>query len=211
MAKLQYQCTMSLDGFIAGPGGDMSWLAAHLGPDPTAERIMRQTGALLVGRRTFDGDDPHKGTEHEGEPYGGGWDGPQFVLTHRVPDAPVPGVTFATDLDTVPSPQPRRPRVTATSASWAPGWPPNASGRGCSTSSTCPSCPSCWATAPGCSTTRAAPGSGSNNSNSPRPPGPPPSSSASSADVDGNPRGVEGVGAPAVMDHVPLGVRWTSS
>lgn len=99
MAKLQYQCTMSLDGFIAGPGGDMSWLAAHLGPDPTAERIMRQTGALLVGRRTFDGDDPHKGTEHEGEPYGGGWDGPQFVLTHHVPDAPVPGVTFVTDLD----------------------------------------------------------------------------------------------------------------
>src|SRR5690606_3236314 len=60
-----------------------------------------------------------------------------------------------------------------------------------------------WATAPGCSTTRAAPGSDSNSSNSPRPPGPPPSSSASSADVDG----ARGVGAPAVVDHVPLGAR----
>jgi dihydrofolate reductase len=100
MAKLQYQCAMSLDGFIAGPGGDMSWLADHLGPNPTVDEIMDETGALLVGKRTFGGDDPYKGTEHEGEPYGGGWDGPQFVLTHHIPDYSVPGVTFVGDLDT---------------------------------------------------------------------------------------------------------------
>lgn len=76
MAKLQYQCTMSLDGFIAGPGGDMSWLADHLGPDPAADELMAGTGALLVGNRTFRGDDPYKDTENEGEPYGGGWNGP---------------------------------------------------------------------------------------------------------------------------------------
>jgi hypothetical protein len=29
---------------------------------------------------------PHKGTEKEGKPFGGGWNGPQFVLTHQVPD-----------------------------------------------------------------------------------------------------------------------------
>src|SRR6266542_2333666 len=34
MAKLLYSATMSLDGFIAGPGGDMSWLTEHLGPNP---------------------------------------------------------------------------------------------------------------------------------------------------------------------------------
>lgn len=100
MAKLQYQCTMSLDGYIAGPGGDMSWLTEHLGPDPAVDGIMAQTGALLSGRRTFGGDDPHAGTEQEGEPYGGGWDGPQFVLTHNPPDVEVPGVTFVTNLDT---------------------------------------------------------------------------------------------------------------
>ncbi|MBA9001640.1 dihydrofolate reductase family protein [Thermomonospora cellulosilytica] len=100
MGKVQYQCSMSLDGFIAGPGGDMSWLVPYLGPDPMVDQIMERTGALLAGRRTFGGDDPYKGTEHEGEAYGGGWEGPQFVLTHDPPDAPVPGVTFVTDLET---------------------------------------------------------------------------------------------------------------
>ena len=28
---------MSLDGFIAGPGGDMSWLTEHLGPIPKVD------------------------------------------------------------------------------------------------------------------------------------------------------------------------------
>ncbi|MEV4377391.1 dihydrofolate reductase family protein [Streptosporangium sp. NPDC049644] len=99
MGRLQYQCTMSLDGFIAGPGGDMSWLAEHLGPNPMVEEIMGRTGALLVGNRTFGGDDPHRGGEKQGEPYGGGWTGQQFVLTHKAPDTPVPGVTFVGDLD----------------------------------------------------------------------------------------------------------------
>jgi len=98
MAKLQYQCTMSLDGFITGPGGDMSWLTEHMGPNPAAGEIMTQTGALLIGNRTFGGDDPLRGTEHEGEPYGGGWDGPQFVLAHKVPGISIPGITFVTDL-----------------------------------------------------------------------------------------------------------------
>jgi len=30
-AKLLYSATISLDGFIAGAGGDMSWLTEHLG------------------------------------------------------------------------------------------------------------------------------------------------------------------------------------
>ncbi|MGN9787509.1 dihydrofolate reductase family protein [Nonomuraea sp. ZG12] len=99
MAKMLYSVTMSLDGFIAGPGGDMSWLADHLGPDPLVDELIGQVGALLVGRTTFGGDDPYKGTEQEGEAFGGGWAGPQFVLTHRVPRASVPGVTFVGDLD----------------------------------------------------------------------------------------------------------------
>jgi hypothetical protein len=31
VSRLLYSATMSLDGFIAGPGGDMSWLTEHLG------------------------------------------------------------------------------------------------------------------------------------------------------------------------------------
>jgi dihydrofolate reductase len=99
MAKLLYSATMSLDGFIAGPGGDMSWLTRHIGPDPAVEDLIPRIGALLVGRRTFGGDDPHRGTDKEGKPFGGGWSGPQFVLTHHAPDAEVPGVTFVGDLD----------------------------------------------------------------------------------------------------------------
>jgi dihydrofolate reductase len=99
MGTLLYSATMSLDGFIAGPGGDMSWLTEHLGgPDPTVSEVIDRTGALLVGNRTFGGDDPYRDTEQEGKPFGGGWDGPQFVLTHRAPDTPVPGVTFVDDL-----------------------------------------------------------------------------------------------------------------
>ena len=99
MSKLLYSCTMSLDGFIAGPGGDMSWLTEHIGPNPLVDEVIGKIGALLVGNRTFRGDDPHRGTDKEGKPFGGGWTGPQFVLTHHAPDTPVPGVTFVGDLD----------------------------------------------------------------------------------------------------------------
>jgi dihydrofolate reductase len=100
MAKMLYSVTMSLDGFIAGPGGDMSWLTEYLGPNPSIDELIGRIGALLIGNRTFRGDDPHKGTASEGEPFGGGWTGPQFVLTHHPPDAPAPGITFVGDLDT---------------------------------------------------------------------------------------------------------------
>ncbi len=99
MGKVLYSAAMSLDGFIAGPGGDMSWLTEYLGPNPVVDELIAETGALLVGNRTFRGDDPHKGTAGEGEPFGGGWTGPVFVLTHHAPDTPVPGVTFVADLD----------------------------------------------------------------------------------------------------------------
>jgi dihydrofolate reductase len=98
MAKLLYAVSMSLDGFTAGPGGDMSWLTPHLGPNPLVEELIPRIGALLVGNRTFRGDDPHRGTERAGKPFGGGWDGPQVILTHHAPADPVAGITFATDL-----------------------------------------------------------------------------------------------------------------
>jgi dihydrofolate reductase len=95
-----YSATMSLDGFIAGPGGDMQWMTPYLGPNPTVTELIGNIGALLIGRRTFGGDDPHKGDEGEGKAFGGGWEGPQFVLTHRPPDESIDGITFVTDLQT---------------------------------------------------------------------------------------------------------------
>ncbi|MEH1167262.1 dihydrofolate reductase family protein [Micromonospora sp. CPCC 205539] len=100
MAKLLYSATASLDGYIAGPGGDMSWLTEHLmGDNPTAERLLDNVGAILVGNRTFGGDDPNRGTDSEGA-FGGQYHGPVFVLTHRPPAEPTAGVTFVGDLET---------------------------------------------------------------------------------------------------------------
>ncbi|MHA6804085.1 dihydrofolate reductase family protein [Salinifilum ghardaiensis] len=98
MAKLLYSVSMSLDGYIAGPGGDMSWLTEHLaGENPTAERLLANVGAILAGNTTFGGDDPNRGTDSEGA-FGGRYHGPVFVLTHRPPVEPPAGVTFLTDL-----------------------------------------------------------------------------------------------------------------
>jgi dihydrofolate reductase len=98
MAKLLYSVTMSLDGFIAGPGGDMSWLTPLIAPNPLVDDLIPRIGALLVGNRTYRGDDPHRGTDRAGKPFGGGWEGPQFVLTHTPPPDSPPGTTFVTDL-----------------------------------------------------------------------------------------------------------------
>jgi dihydrofolate reductase len=100
MAKFLYSAAMSLDGFISGPGGDASWMVDYLGPNPVVDEMVTGTGALLIGNRTFGGDDPYKGQPGEGEAFGGGWHGPQFVLTHRPPDEQVLGVTFVGDIDT---------------------------------------------------------------------------------------------------------------
>jgi dihydrofolate reductase len=99
MAKMLYAASMSLDGFIAGPDGDMSWLTEYLGPNALVDDLIPRIGAILAGGRTFRGDDPHAGTEAEGKVFGGGWEGPQFVLTRNPPAGPVPGLTFVTDLD----------------------------------------------------------------------------------------------------------------
>ncbi|MGH2443909.1 MAG: dihydrofolate reductase family protein [Chloroflexota bacterium] len=99
MARLLYSAAMSLDGFIAGAGGDMSWLATFFGPNPTVDELPGMIGSLLVGNRTFRGDDPYRGTEAEGKPFGGAWSGPQFVLTHHPPEAEVEGTTFVGDLE----------------------------------------------------------------------------------------------------------------
>jgi dihydrofolate reductase len=97
MSKLLYGATMSLDGFIAGAGGDMSWLADYLHPNPSMADLPDQIGALLVGARTYHGDDPNRGTDKEG-PFGGRWHGPQFVLTHNPPAEAPAHTTFHADL-----------------------------------------------------------------------------------------------------------------
>jgi len=99
MSKVLYSAAMSLDGFIAGPVGDMSWMRPYDGPNPQVDEVQQEIGALLIGNTTFHGDDPNKGTDAEGA-FGGTWTGPSFVLTHDTGQPPAEGVTFVGDLET---------------------------------------------------------------------------------------------------------------
>jgi len=80
--------SMSLDGFIAGPGDSMSWVFDFMAPDAFPE-IAAATGAMLIGRRTHDvARRMRDANQGRGREYGGGWSGPVFVLSHRPPDPP---------------------------------------------------------------------------------------------------------------------------
>src|SRR5215471_17428072 len=50
--RLRYSVAMSLDGFIAGPGGEYDWIAS----DPTFDfgAYYKEFDTALMGRRTFE-------------------------------------------------------------------------------------------------------------------------------------------------------------
>lgn len=90
-----WHVTMSLDGFIAGPADSMDWVFDYTGPSDAADEVIRSTGALLVGRRSFYVGRRDEQIAAASEPYGGAWSGPQFVMTHEPPEASEdPSVTF---------------------------------------------------------------------------------------------------------------------
>jgi dihydrofolate reductase len=91
--KVLWHFSLSLDGFVAGPNHEMSWLADDLTNRPgLIDEYVTTTGAVLGGR---DGWDMAAATG--ARPYGDDWDGPMFVLTHHPEDAtPAEGVTFLT-------------------------------------------------------------------------------------------------------------------
>jgi dihydrofolate reductase len=87
---------MSLDGFIAGPGDSMDWgggraLADFVAPEDFAE-IAAATGAMLVGRRTWEVGDRMEAEEPGSVDYP--FSGPMFLLSHRPLDPPDPNVTI---------------------------------------------------------------------------------------------------------------------
>ena len=96
--KVVVNRSMSLDGFIAGPGHAMDWIFDFMVPFPSwMAEIAAATGAMLVGRRTDEvGDrmdaDNERGAASSDEGYP--FSGPTFVLTHRPPDPPAPGITY---------------------------------------------------------------------------------------------------------------------
>jgi dihydrofolate reductase len=113
MADTILDMSMSIDGFIAGPGDDVGqglgrdghrlhdWLrdggispSSHR-PVETANRLVfdevMNTGAVITGRRTFELAGRWNGDHHDGVPI--------FVLTHHVPSEPPPGsAQYVTDV-----------------------------------------------------------------------------------------------------------------
>jgi dihydrofolate reductase len=75
---------MSLDGFIAGPGHDMSWTggAEYDTSSELADDVARSTGVVLAGRGWYDVASRDEGGATAGI-YGGAWTGPVLVLTHH--------------------------------------------------------------------------------------------------------------------------------
>lgn len=81
MAKVILGTTMSLDGFIADRNGDLSCLYPDLEELRHTEFLqesMRNTGAAVMGRRTYD--------LAQGDLTGYEYQVPIFVLTHEIPE-----------------------------------------------------------------------------------------------------------------------------
>lgn len=90
-----WHTTMSLDGFIAGSGDAMDWIFKYSYPKDEIDEVIRTTGALLVGRRSYEVGRKENAPPETQKPYEGLWTGPQFVLTHHPPDASEdPTITF---------------------------------------------------------------------------------------------------------------------
>ena len=93
MRKVIYSMGVSLDGFIAGPGGEIDWSV----PDEELHRFhnqqTREIGAHLSGRRLYE-DMLYWETPEENLP------GPEHVEFARIWNA-IPKVVFSTTLETV--------------------------------------------------------------------------------------------------------------
>jgi dihydrofolate reductase len=77
--KTIWHLTMSLDGYMADARGTLDWMPRDAGAAPMGTALIPTIGAILAGRRTYDG-----GLDADGSgPYGGAYTGPIFVLTHR--------------------------------------------------------------------------------------------------------------------------------
>ncbi len=86
MGKVAWGFTCSLDGFIAGPGHDMSWMSAcEPMAEGTTEDLASKVGVTISGRAGYDAAKAQANERDDltSEAYGGAWSGTEFVLTHR--------------------------------------------------------------------------------------------------------------------------------
>ena len=77
-AKVTVFLGISLDGFIAGPGGDLAWLSECATESPTDtgyDELMGRTDALVLGRNTYEAVRQFSQWPFEGKRV--------YVMTHR--------------------------------------------------------------------------------------------------------------------------------
>jgi dihydrofolate reductase len=86
MGSVFVHTMMSLDGFIAGPNDDMTWVLRHASDMPSAvvEEVIARTGAVLGGRRVYEVGRRLQQPGRRGL-FDGRWRGPHFILTHTPP------------------------------------------------------------------------------------------------------------------------------
>lgn len=80
MAKVCFGMIMSLDGFVNDRAGDLSKLYESFQPNKEIEDTMANTGAVIMGRRTFE---MAEDTDAYADNYE--FQVPIFVLTHHPP------------------------------------------------------------------------------------------------------------------------------
>lgn len=86
MGKVAWGFTSSIDGFIAGPGHDMSWFdAVEPLPAGLTERMAAAVGVIISGRKGYDAAKAQQSVRDDStaEAYGGAWSGTEFILTHH--------------------------------------------------------------------------------------------------------------------------------
>jgi dihydrofolate reductase len=96
MGSVFVHTLMSLDGFIAGPDDDMSWVLRHAPDMPGAviDEVIARTGAVLAGRRVYEVGRRVQRPEARGL-FEGRWSGMHFILTHTPPtDETHPSYSF---------------------------------------------------------------------------------------------------------------------
>jgi dihydrofolate reductase len=99
MAKVVGGMTLSLDGYASDPHGDVGRLYPDLGELRNTEMLqeeIRTTGAVVMGRRSYDMGDPDSFADNYE------YQVPIFVLTHHIPEkkpkeTEALTVTFVTD------------------------------------------------------------------------------------------------------------------
>lgn len=74
-----WHATTSLDGYIAAPDHDVSWVFDFFdSEDPLARSVQERTGTVVAGRNSYEA-----GIRDGREVFGGGWHGAQYLLTDR--------------------------------------------------------------------------------------------------------------------------------